>query len=208
MFWPRLGPHRGYVTHHDAAVHGPHATPWLSSYGLATPWPLSYGLAGGRTLGPCPGRIPTLFRCASRLARILHLALPTCPDTPWSSHAHAARFTTSWVFLVLHIVCFCGFMLPLYCCFSSQPSRHHHSPRTASILISTTLGQDPPPALMPQSLAPALPASTFFAGLYVTCTLCTPCGSCTAACPCPRVHTQPASPPPSALTPSRSVYLA
>ena len=43
---------------------------------------------------------------------------------------------------------------------------------------------------------------------YVTRALCTPCGSRTAACPCPRVHTQPASPHPSALTPSCSVYSA
>ena len=76
------------------------------------PWPMPW---------PRPRPLPTRFMpgphlasCSSDAPR--HAQWPMHHHTLRPSRAHAARFTTSWVFLVLNIVCFCGFMLPLYCC--------------------------------------------------------------------------------------------
>ena len=75
------------------------------------PWPMPW---------PHPRPLPTRFApgphlasCSSDAPR--HAQRPAHHHMLRSSHAHAAHFTTSWVFLVLNIVCFCGFMLPLYC---------------------------------------------------------------------------------------------
>ena len=206
VFWPHLGPHCGYVTHRDATIHGPCAAPWSSAYGLTAP--LAHALAASPPSSDALHAWPASSSCV-----VLFRRAPTSPVAHAPPHAPVLACTCSPLHHLL------GFSSAKYCLFlwlyaavvlspSSQPSHRHHGPYATSILIGTTLGWDPPPALMPQSLAPALPASTSFTGLYVTCALCTPCGSRTAACPCPRVHTQLASPPPLALTPSCSVYSA
>ena len=191
---PHLGLHRGHVTHCDAAVR------WLR-----------------RALGPRPGCVPTLFRRAPRVAHVLRLTLPTRPDTPSGPFTSARPGPCVYMQPLHHLL---GFPSAKYCLFVTlccrctvaflfklraitmaptplpsssalrlggtrlQPSRRSLWPRRCPFLRPSRGSTVPVPFAHP--VAPAPPHAPVLA--------------CT--------RSPPHRLPPSALTPSRSVYAA
>ena len=142
VFRPCLGPHRGYVTRHDAAVHGPCAAPWLLSYGLATPWLSSYSLAtplahalaasppSSDVLCAWPASCVLLFRWApTRPAALAPLHAPVLVCTRSLLH-HLLGFSSAtyhlflWFYAAVVLLLFFSTFAP-----SPQPLRRFHPHR-------------------------------------------------------------------------------